>query len=76
MKITTDWWGVAVHAETDEELEQLRTLHQGVGSKAANYYDEGDIELVLPCTDEWVRLADGVSDMALDGSVGCLLISR
>lgn len=76
MKITTDWWGVAIHAEDEVELKHLSNLHQMVGPKATQYYDDGDVELVLPNTDEWVRLTDGVSDMTLDSSIGCLLITR
>ena len=47
MKVLTDWWGVTLGAETEQDLKLLKVLVAGLPEKAENYYENGKIRFVM-----------------------------
>lgn len=44
MQLFTDWWGVTVGADTEEDVEILRRLAERLPSKAKSHYEDGDVK--------------------------------
>jgi len=55
MKYCTDWWGVELTAETEEEEMLLRRLVALLPDKAERDYDDGDYTINDEPENEFVR---------------------
>lgn len=45
MKLITYWWGIELIADNKKDEDLLKNLHDCIGDKADEYYEDGSIEV-------------------------------
>ena len=46
MKWSSNWWGITIQAESDQDEKLLHALRKALPDKAAHSYEDGEVSLI------------------------------
>lgn len=76
MKWVSDWWGIVIVAENDDDNVLLAKLKKTLPEKAASFYDDGNIETDKDGFDDILTLTTEERERLKAGATSAIIFNR